>query len=171
MTRAKNALLEIQRRYDEMTARSSSSMAENANTAERPLISPTVNQYCSPTITRVRPASTSVRTTIRKPPKFDIERFASYKGELELRRDSHALIDDPLPIAEITLHAGNPLRMALLQYMKSTKGNKESRTFEAIIKVLDTEFQRDSHERALMKMQQFQPFKRVRGEDIFFVLD
>ena len=167
MIRARNILQELQTKYDEINADPSSSSTETRRAAVTVPEPQANSQFCSPITSRTRLSSTAVHTSIRKPPKFDIERFVSYKDELELWRDSHALIDDPLLIAEITLRAENPLRMVLLQFMKSTKEDKESRTFKALFKILDTEFQRDSHERALMKMQQFQSFRRVPGEDIF----
>ena len=124
--RAQKPLNDLQRRYGEMNAQPSPlAPGTTESAAEGPWIPSTPNQYSSPTLSRIRPSSTSVHTTIRKPPKFDVERCTSYKGELEMRRDSRALIDGPLLIAEITSNAENPLRIVLLQLMGKLRGAKK----------------------------------------------
>ena len=109
----------------------------------------------------------SVHAPIRKPPKFDIERYVSYKEELELWRDSHSHVTEPMLIAEIALQSEVPLRTILLSFMKRTREQKNNRCFRELYILLDQEFLRDSNERALAKMHRFQQFKRLSSEDIF----
>ena len=115
---------------------------------------------------RMQAAMVSVYSPVRKPPKFEVDRFASYK-ELELRKDSHPQIPESALIAEIALQSEIPPRAIMLQFTKETKLHKEERCFSRLMEILNKEFQRDSNERAVMKMQKFQNFRRHVGEDIY----
>ena len=65
------------------------------------------------------------------------------------------------------LECGKSFKNGTTSGREKTKDIEESRTFGSLFKVLDAEFQRDSHDRSLMEMHHFQPPKRGRGEDIF----
>ena len=54
------------------------------------------------------------------------------KGELELRRDTHDLVDDPLLIAGPALQSGNPLRAPYYNSRKDDKSERRNAVFGII---------------------------------------
>ena len=127
--------------------------ADNAPLKTDSFIAPELRASPFSPDTRQQATTISLYSPIRKPPKFDVDRFSSYKEELDSWKDSHPHVSESTLIAEIALQSEIPLRTIMLQFMRETKTNKEGRCFSKLIEVLNVEFQRDSHERALLKMQ------------------
>ena len=119
----------------------------------RPSIDATCNnvpmppaQFSSPV-----PPMVSLYAPLRKPPKFDVGKFAPYKEELDLWKDSHPHVDISTLVAEIALQSEIPLRTIMLKFTKETNDRKEERVFARLIPVPNKEFQRDSNGRSVLK--------------------
>ena len=110
--------------------------------------------------------STSVHGPVRRPPKFDADRYGRYKEEIALWADAHSHADPHVLISEMALSAGDTFRIVMMNYIANTKSDPRSRSFDSLFAHLDKEYLRDASERSTQKLQQFQNFVRKPHETI-----
>ena len=120
----------------------------------------------SPHTNQCRRNSMSVHAPIRRPPKFDVDRYGRYKEEIALWEDAHAHAAPHSLISEMALSDEDTFRIVMMNYISSTKVDPVSRPFESLFLHLDKEYSRDASERSMQKLQQFQTFVRKAHESV-----
>ena len=121
-----------------------------------------------PTIhTQNGPANQTINLTISDPPKFDVNRFESYRRDLLWWRDIHAPIEDSILITTIAVKCTEEvLKSIVSNFLEETRDDRNNRTFGKFVKVLDSHFEKTAQELALGKMSLWTNFERRGSETI-----
>ena len=113
------------------------------------------------------PANPTINLTISDPPKFDINRFESYRRDLLWWRDINSAVDDSTLITTIAVKCTEEILKSIVSnFLEETRDDRANRTFGNFIRILDSHFEKTAQELALGKMSLWTNFERKGGESI-----
>ena len=113
------------------------------------------------------PANHTINLTISDPPKFDVNRFESYRRDLFWWRDINSAVDDSTLITTIAVKCTEEILKSIVSnFLEETRDDRVNRTFGHFIRILDSHFEKTAQELALGKMSLWTNFERKVGESI-----
>ena len=110
------------------------------------------------------PVTSYFPITVGEPPKYVSDKFELYRKELLWWRDIHNEVSDQQLIAMIAIRSDGIIKSILIQFMEATREDRDGRTFPNLIKRLDEELAKTSHENAMAKIGLWSSFQRKSGE-------
>ena len=140
--------------------------AESVPTAQSQFRQSVTHGGDSPLSNQPRRDSTGAHDPIRRPPKFDGDRYGRYKEEIALWADAHPHAYPHALTSELALSDEGACRIVMMNCILTTKSGPKSRSFESLFFNLGEEYLRDASERPMRKLQQHQAFFRGPREAI-----
>ena len=108
--------------------------------------------------------SSVVYSQISDHPNFDENRYEDWKKAIRWRQEINAGTDSNRLLATLGMSAKGSIEIVLQEYFDLTRMNRQARSIEAFVSMMDEKFRRPTEELILLRVEQWNEMKKKQPE-------